>query len=73
MTLSPWRRQLTDIYLYGSISHRLQSLAGAGRINDADRIALDWGLAGTQFGVRAVALNRMKCCDELTMRSSANV
>jgi signal transduction histidine kinase len=62
---------VTSIYLHGAISHHLQSLAGGGRINDADRIALDRELAGTHFGERAVAL-RVWARDGRIVYSSAN-
>ena len=62
---------VTSIYLHGAISHRLQSLAGGGRMNEADRIALDRELAGTHFGERAVAL-RVWTRDSRIVYSSAN-
>jgi signal transduction histidine kinase len=62
---------VTSIYLHGAISHHLQSLAGGGHINDADRIALDRELAGTHFGERVVAL-RVWARDGRIVYSSAN-
>ena len=62
---------VTSIYLNSAISHHLQSLAGGGRINDADRVALDRELASTHFGDRVVAL-RVWTRDGRIVYSSAN-
>src|SRR3990172_7967273 len=47
---------VTNMYLDGAISPRVQSLAGGERLDDADRVALDRMLSGTHLGEHIVAL-----------------
>ena len=47
---------VTSLYLDGAISPRLQSLASGGALEDADRLALNRLLTGSQLGEHVVAL-----------------
>ena len=47
---------VTNLYLDGAISPRLQSLASGGSLEDADRIALNRLLTGSRLGEHVVAL-----------------
>ena len=47
---------VTNMYLDGAISPHVQSLAGGGRLDDADRVALDRLLSGTHLGEHIVGL-----------------
>src|ERR1700690_2714142 len=47
---------VTNMYLDGAISPHVQSLTGGGRLDDADRVALDRMLSGTHLGEHIVGL-----------------
>lgn len=47
---------VTNMYLDGAISPHVQSLAAGGRLDDADRVALDRMLSGTHLGEHIVGL-----------------
>ena len=47
---------VTNMYLDGAISPRLQSLASGAELEDADRLALDRLLTGSHLGEHIVAL-----------------